>query len=95
MPNPTASLLNEKIWTTFGPEFGKGQGRQAVIVRVLYDLRSAEHIADCMHPLGYKFCLEPWSDPVTSSNIMLYVDGILMIHHDGEAALIHHDGEAP
>jgi len=25
---------------------------------------------------------------------MLYVDGILMIHHDGEAALIHHDGEA-
>ena len=99
----TAPLLNEKIWTTCGPEFGKDQGRRAIIVRALYGLRTAghdyrAHIADCMHHLGYKSCLadpDVWMKPMVRpidkfkyyAYALLYVDDILMIHHDGEAAL--------
>ena len=32
----------EKMWTTLGSEFGKDAKNTAVIVRALYDLKSAE-----------------------------------------------------
>ncbi len=31
----------EKIWMLLGPEFGKDKGRKVIVVRVLYDLKSA------------------------------------------------------
>jgi len=49
----------KKIWTTLGPEFGLDQGKNALIVRALYGLKSigasfSRHLADCMETLGYK-----------------------------------------
>ena len=51
----------EKIWTTLGPDFGDDAGKKAIIVRALYDLKSAgasfgNHIADCMRLIGYEPC---------------------------------------
>ncbi len=56
------ALCKEKIWTTLGSEFGKDNGKKAIIVRALYSLKSPgkafhKHLADCMHLLGYKLCL--------------------------------------
>ncbi len=52
----------EKIWTMLGSEFGKDKVKKAIIVRALYILKSdgcafREHLAECMHSLGYKSCL--------------------------------------
>jgi len=48
----------EKIWT--GPEFGEDEGKKALIVRVLYGLKTAGafnmHITDCMMKMGYELC---------------------------------------
>ncbi len=33
--------VKEKVWTILGPEFGHDSGRSAIIVRVLYGLKSA------------------------------------------------------
>jgi hypothetical protein len=43
--------IGEKIWYTLGPEFGEDAGKRAIIVRALYDLKSARasfcnHLAD-------------------------------------------------
>ncbi len=35
------ALVKEKVWTILGPEFGHDSGKSAVIVRVLYGLKSA------------------------------------------------------
>jgi hypothetical protein len=48
----TAPVL-EKIWCVLGPEFGANAGKQAIIVRSLYGLKSSgasfrNHLADCM-----------------------------------------------
>ncbi len=45
-----------------GSEFGNNKGKEAIIVRALYGLKSAglafqEHLSDCMYSLGYKSCL--------------------------------------
>jgi len=93
----------EKIWTRLGPEFGQDQGKEALIVRALYGLKSAgasfsRHLADCMETLGYKPCKadsDLWMKPMVRPEdnfkyyayILLYVDDCLAIHHDAEGAL--------
>ena len=53
--------VTEKIWITFGHEFGKDAGKTAVNVRALYGLKSAgalskSHLARFMGSLGYESC---------------------------------------
>jgi hypothetical protein len=53
--------LTEKVWTVLGPEFGDDDGKRALIVRSLYDLKSAgmelsNHLAECMKHLGWNSC---------------------------------------
>ena len=93
----------EKIACVLGPEFGKDEGKTAIIVRALYGLKSAgasysKHLADCMRHLGYKPCKadsDLWMRPETRpddgleyySYILLYVDDALAIGHDPMKAL--------
>ena len=95
--------VTEKIWTVLGPEFGPDCGKKAIVVRALYGLKSAgaafrNHLADCMSTLGYTSCLadqDLWYKPEVRpsdghkyySYILLYVDDVLCIHHDGVGAL--------
>ena len=51
--------VTEKVWTTLGSEYGKDDGRSAVIIRASYGLKSAgtasqSHLARCMESLGYQ-----------------------------------------
>ena len=53
--------VNEKMWTILGPEFGADVGKNALVVRALYGLKSAgaafrSHLADCMRQIGYQSC---------------------------------------
>ena len=95
--------VQEKIYTTLGPEFGEDEGKTAIIKRALYGLKSSgqafgEHIADCMRKLGYTPCLadpDLWMKPEIRPSdghkyyayILLYVDDVLVIHHDANAEL--------
>jgi hypothetical protein len=54
--------VSEQMWVICGTEFGSNAGKQALIVRALYGLKSASaafrnHLADCMQSLGYESCL--------------------------------------
>ena len=57
--------VKEKIWTYLGPEHGEDEGKKAVIVRALYDLKSSgaafrARLCECMAALGYKpFLVDP------------------------------------
>jgi len=93
----------EKIWTICGPEFGPDEGRKAILVRALYGLCSAgaafrNHMADCMDNLGFKSCLadqDVWMRAATRPDdgfeymeyVLLYVDDVLVVSHDGMAIL--------
>ncbi|KAI2510101.1 Reverse transcriptase (RNA-dependent DNA polymerase) [Fragilaria crotonensis] len=95
--------VGEKIWCRLGPEFGHDAGKRAIIVRALYGLKSAgasfrNHLADCMRHLGWQSCMadhDLWFKPEvrTEDNYkyyaycLLYVDDILVVHHDGIRAL--------
>ena len=95
--------IGEKIWCTLGPEFGEDAGKRAIIVRALYGLKSAgasfrNHLADCMSHLGWESCKadhDVWLKPEVRKDdghqyyayCLLYVDDILMVHHDGVKAL--------
>ncbi len=87
-------------------EFRKDKGKKAIIVRALYGLKSTgwafcEHLADCMHSLGYKYCLDDpdlWCKACTQkgdhdniepyySYMLVYVDDILCIHEDPDSVL--------
>ena len=51
----------DKIWTVLSPEFGDNADKSAIIVRVLYGLKSTgdsfrAHLVKCMQELGYKSC---------------------------------------
>ena len=51
----------ERIYMRLGPEFGPDQDKLAVIVWVLYGLKSAgvsfsRHISDCMRTMGFEPC---------------------------------------
>ena len=93
----------EVIHAMLGAEFGKDEGKTAIIVRALYGLASAgasfcNHLADCMSQLGYMSCLvdpDQWYKPMVwpednfsyYSYILLYVDDCLCICHDAEAEI--------
>ena len=52
---------SEMIWTFLGKEFGSDQRKKAIIVRVLYGLKTFgaafhAHLADCMRSIGYTPC---------------------------------------
>ena len=95
--------IGEKIWCTLGPEFGGDAGKRAIIVRALYGLKSAgasfrNHLADCMRHLGWESCKadpDVWLKPEVRPDdghkyyayCLLYVDDILVVHHDGVKAL--------
>ena len=54
--------VTEKIWTTLGPEFGADAGKTALVVCVLYGLKSVgaavcKHLGECISRLGYIPCL--------------------------------------
>ena len=95
--------MTERIWTIIGPEFGQDSGKKALVVRALYGLKSAgaafrNHLADCMNFLKYKSCLadsdlwykaeiNPANNLKYYSHVLLYVDDVLCIHHDGESTI--------
>ena len=93
---------SEKIYTVVGPEFGENAGKTAIISRALYGLRSSaasyrNHISDCMRHLGWVPCkadADVWMKAEVRPDGMeyyayalIYVDDILVIHHDGMKAL--------
>ena len=88
---------DEKIWTTLGPEFGELANCRVKLVRAMYGLKSAgasfsRHLAKCIHALGYKSCrADPdlWYKPMVREDgfeyyayVLLYVDDILVVHHE-------------
>jgi hypothetical protein len=95
--------VNEKIWCTLGSEFGSEAGKRAIVVRSLYGLKSAgaafrNHLADCMRHLGWQSCMadqDLWLRPEVKPEdghkyyayALLYVDDILVIHHDAVQCL--------
>ena len=95
--------VTEKISVRCGPEFGPDEGKMAILVRALYGLCSAgaafrNHLADCMTTLGYKSCLadqDLWMKASTRPDdgfeyytyVLLYVDDVLVVSHDGMAVL--------
>jgi hypothetical protein len=93
---------SEKIWTVLGPEFGPEAGKKAFVVRALYGLKSAgasfrNHLADCMRHLGFTPCLadpDLWLKAAEKPDgsayyayVLLYVDDVMVIHHDAMSVL--------
>ena len=95
--------VNEKIWCKLGPEFGAACGKTAIVVRSLYGLKSAgasfrNHLEDCMRHLGWKSCVadqdlwmkaetRPSDEHTYYAYALLYVDDILIVHHNAESCL--------
>ena len=95
--------IGEKIWCMLGPEFGGYAGKRAIIVRALYGLKSAgasfhNHLADCMRHFGWESCKADrnvWYKLETRKGdghqdyayCLLFVENILMVHHDGAKTL--------
>ncbi len=53
--------VTEKVWTILGPKFGPDAGKNAIIVRVLYELRISgvafcAHLVSFMRLMGYTSC---------------------------------------
>ena len=86
------------------PKFGSDAGKIAIVMRALYGFKSAgasfrNHLADCMMHLGFTPCLadpDLWMRPeVRPSNgmsyyayVLLYVDNVLVVHHDATDVLL-------
>ncbi len=96
----------EKITITCGPEFGEDEGKIAEIVRALYGLKSSgaaygEHLAICMTHMGFQTCLadnDVWIKAQTKPDrteyyayVLVYVEIILVIHHDAKKILFQID----
>jgi hypothetical protein len=95
--------ITEKVWTTLGPEFGPKAGKTVIIVRALYGIKSAgaafrSHLASFMRQMGYTSCkanpdlwmkveLRPDNNFKYYSYILIYVDDILVIHHNATSVL--------
>jgi hypothetical protein len=81
-----------------GPEFVDDSGKCALIVRALYDLNPDDavfrnHLDECMKHLGWHPChvdrdlwmkaeTRPDDSVLYCAYILIYVDGILCVHHD-------------
>jgi len=95
--------ITKKVWTNLGPEFGPDAGKSAIIVRALHVLKSAgaafcAHLASFMQHMGYTSCkanpdlwmkeeLRPDDNFKYYSYILVYVDDILVVHHNAMSAL--------
>jgi hypothetical protein len=95
--------ITKKVLTTLGPEFGPDSGKTAIIVRALYGLKSAgaafcAHLASFMRLMGYTSCkadpdlwmkeeLQPDDNFKHYSYILVYVDDILVVHHDAMSVI--------
>ena len=84
--------VTKKIWTVCGHEFGVDSGKQSIVFRALYGLKSSgfafrNHLSQCMSDLGYYSCKaypDVWMRACTNPDrtdfyeyIILYVDDIL------------------
>jgi hypothetical protein len=84
----------EKVWLTAGTEFGAEQGKNLLIVRALYGLKSVSvsfraHMAKKLDEMGFKSSVadpDVWLRPASKADgeeyyeyIMMYVDNILAI----------------
>ena len=95
--------ITEKFWTILRPEFDAEAGNKAIVVRLLYGLKSASsafraHLCICMGGLDYLTCLadtDLWYKAEVRpddgfeyySYIICYVDNILVIHHNSLSIL--------
>jgi hypothetical protein len=84
----------EKVWTTLGPKFGQKIGKNALIIRALYGLKSAgaafhTHLASFMHQMGYILCkanpdlwykaeTRPQNNVWYYAYLLCYIDDILV-----------------
>jgi hypothetical protein len=89
--------ITEKVWTVLGTEFGDDTRKRALILRALYIRKSAgvafrDHLAECMKHLVWNHCRtyrDLWMKAKTHPDdgvlqwayILIYVDGILCVHH--------------
>ena len=53
------TLDRKKKWKEEGPKFRNDAKMSAIIVRALYNLKSASDLAQCMWKLGYESCNQP------------------------------------
>ena len=95
--------VTEKIWTFLGQEFGEDSGRKGIVVWALYGLKSEvtafrNHLEDHMQHLGFLPCLadlDLWMKPMVRPEdgfdyyayVLIYVDNVMVIHHDAESVL--------
>ena len=92
----------EKIWTVAGPEFGSEAGKNMLVVRALYGLKSSgasyrSFFADMLYEIGFTPSMadpDVWMRPAMKANgfkyweyILCYVDDVLCIHEDPTIAL--------
>ena len=86
----------EKVWLTAGPEFGPEQGKNMIVVKALYGLKSASasfrsFMAKKLDELGFKSSkgdFDIWMRPASKADgykyyeyVMLYVDDIMAASH--------------
>lgn len=87
----------EKVWLCAGPEFGEEEGKNFLVVRALYGLKSASaafraHMAKKLDELGFKSSVadpDVWLRPAVKPDgetyyeyTLMYVDDILVISFD-------------
>ena len=87
----------EKVWLTAGPEFGPEQGKNMIVVRALYGLKSASasfrsFMARKLDEMGFKSSkgdFDIWMRPASKPDgyqyyeyVMLYVDDIMTASHN-------------
>ena len=92
----------EKIWTIAGPEFGSDAGKNMLVVRALYGLKTSgaafrAFLAETFYDIGYKPSVadpDVWMRPAIKANgfkywelILCYVDDVLSISHDPTATM--------
>ena len=80
----------EKVYMTFGSEFGIYAGQIGVIVKALYGLKSSAyawriHLAETLKEVGFKMCLadnDVWMRPAVKENGMEYYEYVLIYTDD-------------
>jgi hypothetical protein len=103
--------ITEKVWTVLGPKFATDAGKTSIIVRALYELKSAgaafcAHLASFMRQMGYTSCKDNpdlWYKAETRPTdnfryyayILCYVDDILIMHHNPMTILDQINGYMP